>query len=185
MSRKAVSIIININKRQQWRTSINPDKEEIPAVDEACVAIFWPPLGFKGWAFESVRFSTEVTLVSASAVLHCGFNSEKQPTMLWSALERRPVKTAMKKPSHLGNFRLRMRLNTKVHKLHQTVSLSPVFWWKLLKIPKRKLKSFGQRSFSFMAPSLWNSLPATLKNVSTISQFKSHVKIFLFAQAFQ
>ena len=29
---------------------------------------------------------------------------------------------------------------------------------KLLKIPKRNLKSFGERSFSFMAPSVWNSL---------------------------
>ena len=54
---------------------------------------------------------------------------------------------------------------------------------KLLKIPKRNLKSFGQRSFSFMAPSLWNYLPATLKNVPTLSQFKSQLKT-LFAQAF-
>ena len=55
---------------------------------------------------------------------------------------------------------------------------------KLLKIPKRNLKSFGQRSFSFMAPSLWNSLLATLRNVPTLSQFKSQLKTFLFAQAF-
>ena len=57
---------------------------------------------------------------------------------------------------------------------------------KLLKIPKRNLKSFGQRSFSFMAPSLWNSLLATLRNVPTLSQFKSQLKNnnFLFAQAF-
>ena len=55
---------------------------------------------------------------------------------------------------------------------------------KLLKIPKRNLKSFGQCSFSFMAPSLWNSLPATLRNVPTLSQFKSQLKTFLFAQAF-
>ena len=34
---------------------------------------------------------------------------------------------------------------------------------KLLKIPKRNLKSFGEHSFSFMAPSVWNSLPANLK----------------------
>ena len=54
---------------------------------------------------------------------------------------------------------------------------------KLLKIPKRNFKSFGQRSFSFMAPSLWNSLPATLRNVPTLSQFKSQLKT-LFAQAF-
>ena len=55
---------------------------------------------------------------------------------------------------------------------------------KLLKIPKRNLKSFGQRSFSFMAPSLWNSLPATLRNVPTLSQFKLQLKTFSFAQAF-
>ena len=42
---------------------------------------------------------------------------------------------------------------------------------KLLEIPKQNLKSFGQRSFSFMAPSLWNSLLATLRNVPTLSQF--------------
>ena len=54
---------------------------------------------------------------------------------------------------------------------------------KLLKIPKRNLKSFGQRSFSFIAPSLWNSLPAILRNVPTLSQFKSQLKTFLFAQA--
>ena len=55
---------------------------------------------------------------------------------------------------------------------------------KLLKIPKWNLKSFGQYSFSFMAPSLWNSLPATLTNVPTLSQIKSQLKTFLFAQAF-
>ena len=55
---------------------------------------------------------------------------------------------------------------------------------KLLKIPKQNLKSFGQRSFSFMAPSLWNSLLATLRNEPTLSQFKSQLKTFLFAQAF-
>ena len=56
---------------------------------------------------------------------------------------------------------------------------------KLLKIPKRNLKSFGQSSFSVMPPSLWNSLPATLRNVLTLSHFRSHLKTFLFAQAFR
>ena len=55
---------------------------------------------------------------------------------------------------------------------------------KLIKIPKRNLKSFGQRSFSFMAPSLRNSLPATLRNIPSLSQFKSQLKTFLFAQTF-
>ena len=55
---------------------------------------------------------------------------------------------------------------------------------KLLKIPKRNLKSFRKHSFSFMAPSVWNSLPADLRNLPTLSQFKSNLKTFLFAQAF-
>ena len=45
--------------------------------------------------------------------------------------------------------------------------------------------SLGQRCFSFMAPSLWNSLPATLRNVPTLPQIKSQLKTFLFAQVFQ
>ena len=55
---------------------------------------------------------------------------------------------------------------------------------KLLIIPKRNLKSFGERSFSFMAPSVWYSLPADLRNLPTLSQFKSNLKTFLFTQAF-
>ena len=35
---------------------------------------------------------------------------------------------------------------------------------RLLKRPKRNLKYFGQRSFSLIAPSVWNSLPAGLRN---------------------
>ena len=54
---------------------------------------------------------------------------------------------------------------------------------KLLKIPKRNLESFGDRSFSFMAPPVWNSLLADLRNLPTLSQFKSNFKTFLFAQA--
>ena len=55
---------------------------------------------------------------------------------------------------------------------------------KLFKIPKRNLKSFGERSFRFMAPSVWNSLPADLRNLPTLSQFKSNLKTFLLTQAF-
>ena len=40
---------------------------------------------------------------------------------------------------------------------------------KLLKISKRHLKAFGERSFSFMAPSVWNSPLADLRNLPTLS----------------
>ena len=55
---------------------------------------------------------------------------------------------------------------------------------KLLKIPKRNLKSFGELSFSFMVPSVWNSLPADFRHLPTLSQFRSNLKTFLFAQTF-
>ncbi len=55
---------------------------------------------------------------------------------------------------------------------------------KLLKIPERSLKSVGDRSFSFIAPTVWNSLPASLRNLPTLSDFKAQLKTFLFLRAF-
>ena len=54
----------------------------------------------------------------------------------------------------------------------------------LLKIPKCSLKSVGDRCFSFIAPTVWNLLPASLRNLPTLSDFKAQLKIFLFQQAF-
>ena len=53
------------------------------------------------------------------------------------------------------------------------------------KIPKRDQKSFGEHSFSFVAPSVRNSLPAILRNVPTLSHVIFHLKAFLFAHAFR
>jgi len=37
-------------------------------------------------------------------------------------------------------------------------------------------KSFGDRSFSVAAPTLWNALPASLRNIDSILTFKSCLK---------
>ena len=55
---------------------------------------------------------------------------------------------------------------------------------KLLKIPKRNLISVGDRSFSFIAPTVWNSLPTSLRNLPTLSDFKAQLRTFPFQQAF-
>jgi len=55
---------------------------------------------------------------------------------------------------------------------------------KLLKVPRWNLKSLGDRSFSFLAPAVWNSLPVPLRNTQSFSQFKSHLKTYYFSQAF-
>ena len=49
---------------------------------------------------------------------------------------------------------------------------------KLLKIPERNLKYVGYRSFSSIA------LTASLRNLTTLSDFKAQLKTFLFQQAF-
>ena len=51
---------------------------------------------------------------------------------------------------------------------------------KLLEILKRNLRSVGNRSFSFIAPSVWNSLPASLQNLPNFSDFKAQLKTFFF-----
>ena len=55
----------------------------------------------------------------------------------------------------------------------------------LLKHPsgKRK-KSFGDRSFSVAAPTLWNALPVSLRSIKCISTFKSNLKTYRFKLAF-
>ena len=54
----------------------------------------------------------------------------------------------------------------------------------LLSIPRTKLKSFGDRAFSVAAPTLWNSLPAEIRNSPTLDCFKSLLKTHLFSLAF-
>ena len=54
----------------------------------------------------------------------------------------------------------------------------------LLKHPSGKMKkSFGERSFSVAAPTLWNALPVCLRSIKCISIFKSNLKNYLFKLA--
>ena len=45
-------------------------------------------------------------------------------------------------------------------------------------------KSYGERSFSVAAPTLWNTLPVSLRNTDSILTFKSSLKTYLFKLAF-
>ena len=47
-------------------------------------------------------------------------------------------------------------------------------------IPKLLTKTFGHRSFSFAAPTIWNSLPSELKHTDSILKIKSALKTHLF-----
>ena len=55
---------------------------------------------------------------------------------------------------------------------------------RLLKIPKTNLKTFGERSFGDIAPTVWNSLPADLRASPSLPAFKANLKTYFFRQAF-
>ena len=53
-----------------------------------------------------------------------------------------------------------------------------------LLIPKTKCKTFAERSFSVAAPTLWNSLPDSLRLNDNLNVFKKRLKTLLFKQAY-
>ena len=54
----------------------------------------------------------------------------------------------------------------------------------MLEIPRSRLKSGGDRSFSVSAPTIWNRLPEHIKNVNTTEQFKAKLKTHYFSLAY-
>ena len=54
----------------------------------------------------------------------------------------------------------------------------------LLKVPTTRLKSYGDRSFEFAAPTLWNTLPDKIKSASSLDIFKSQLKTHLFNNSY-
>ena len=50
-----------------------------------------------------------------------------------------------------------------------------------LHVPKTLTSSYGIRAFSVAAPMLWNNLPLTLKNATSVTTFKSALKTYLFS----
>ena len=51
---------------------------------------------------------------------------------------------------------------------------------RLLKIPLYKCETKGDRAFSYLDSSVWNSLPLFTGNAATIDTFRSALKTYLF-----
>ena len=54
----------------------------------------------------------------------------------------------------------------------------------LLCVPNFRLQTYGARSFSVKAPQLWNSLPTEIRQINSLTLFKSKLKTFYFKLAF-
>ena len=50
--------------------------------------------------------------------------------------------------------------------------------------PRVNIKTFGERSFSYAVPSVWNNLPQTLCHSDSASSFKAALKTHLFNNYF-
>ena len=49
----------------------------------------------------------------------------------------------------------------------------------LLAVPRSGLKTYGDRTFSAVAPRLWNQMPPELRGVTSADQFRTHLKQIL------
>lgn len=54
----------------------------------------------------------------------------------------------------------------------------------LLRTPRTRLVSYGDRAFSSVAPRLWNSLPSDLRLTTDVHVFKTSLKTLLFNTAY-
>jgi len=92
-------------------------------------------------------------------------------------------------------------LQTGAHHLENTHTSQPLYLYELISHyrPSRSPRSsnanlltrppgitsnFSSRAFSVSAPSTWNSLPAHIRSIDTLSTFKRHLKFHLFQSAF-
>ena len=53
-----------------------------------------------------------------------------------------------------------------------------------LAVPRSRLKTYGVVFFSVVAPKLWNQLPPELSGVTSVDQFRTHSKTYLFKLAY-
>ena len=52
----------------------------------------------------------------------------------------------------------------------------------LLIVPRVRLVNYGEQSFSYAAPKLWNEIPEYIRKSETLSIFKTRLKTYLFRQ---
>ena len=61
---------------------------------------------------------------------------------------------------------------------------SPSDKWRLV-IKPYNLKTYGLRTFSVIAPILWNDLPIDIRSINDVNKFKSKLKTFLFKRVYE
>ena len=68
------------------------------------------------------------------------------------------------------------------HKTSRTLRSSEQL---LLSTPQTKLRTAGDRSFTFQTPHIWNSIPLEIRNSPSLETFKKNMKTHLFQSVFK
>ena len=93
----------------------------------------------------------------------------------------------------LLNYRIHFKILLSVYKCLN--GLAPIYLSELLRysnsprllrsssqnflaLPRSRLKTYGDRTFSVVAPKLWNQLPPELRGVTSVDQFRKHLKTY-------
>lgn len=48
-----------------------------------------------------------------------------------------------------------------------------------LKVPNKIFSQYGQRSFSYLAPQIWNNIPQNIRSTNSENIFKQNLRIYL------
>ena len=68
--------------------------------------------------------------------------------------------------------------------VHQPVRNLRSSSMELLKVPKSRLKTIGDRAFSIHAPRIWNNLPAYIRQSDSVTKFKSQMKTYYYTMTY-
>ena len=79
-----------------------------------------------------------------------------------------------------GPVYIRELLHLKQHKRETRSSHD----FLMLQVPRTRLKTLGDRTFSFTAATHWNALPLELRSVPSLSVFKQQLTTFLFKRSY-
>ena len=71
---------------------------------------------------------------------------------------------------------------TRTVKQVHTYKKSQIITENLLECPVLGTRFYGERTFSFGGPLLWNAVPLHLKEANSVNNFKSLLKTFLFQE---
>ncbi len=125
---------------------------------------------------------------NAAARLMMGVRKHQHITPILATLHWLPV-------HHRVNFKLLILVYKVLHNLAPSYLTDLILVHKpqrnlrssnrmILVVPRSRLKLCGDRTFSVVAPKLWNSLPLRLRLLPTLGSFKRNLKLYLLELAF-